>query len=747
MVLFQEDYYKPIVIKLFDKPVKLFPRIHQNTKNNSFVRTCMLLQRMGIKNYMFPLALYQPELMGVDPHDEANLTTEQKFRIACEIKINPWYYFREVVRIPTTGSKPISFILNRANTALIWCFYNNVDVGLVQPRQTGKTMGVQGIVSHVMYFLGFNFDIAMLTKDGALVQDNVNRLKDIRDSLPSYLLERDKADTERKEGLSYEALQNKYLTFTNSNDPMGAIKIGRGMTSPVQHWDEIAYFKYIWISFPSALAATTTAARNAAEAGLPCSNLYTTTAGRPDTQTGAYAMKLMLDACRFHEKLYDSRNKEEFVKTVTSNSFQGKKMVYCVFSHRQLGFDDEWLREVTIRNNATQDEIDRDYLNIWKAGSENGAIPAELLDRISNSLIEPLYVDISDSGYIINWYISEAMLKSPEYKNRPFVVGMDSSEQIGRDYTTLVIIDPYDMGVVATMRCNESNILHLSKRVADLMLQFPRMILIPECKSTGVAITDYVISTLKDNGVNPWLRIFNLAVQKKDEPEYRDFNLYTEPTDGLNKKLFGFRTTGGVGIFSRNMLYKATMLKALQLNHSRIHDEVLIMELRQLALRNGKIDHAEGGHDDLIISYLLACFFIFFGKNLNLYGIDRDTFLNKLTEDENGVNKIKKQEQLEIRSRIRLLEDRIRRAPSSLVRISYERELTNLQLYLDDSIMGVKPIADMQIGRDSESISTVSKGTTEEGIREFSRIIVPNAMNNDAYTRPQLWGGYNAIVR
>lgn len=744
MLMFDADFAKPFTIKLTEDVHRTFyPRFHVNTKNDSFIRICMVLKRMGIKNHLFPLGIYHHELLNVNPHDP-NLSDEQKTMIMLEIKLNPWYYFREVVRIPTTGGEPVPYILSRANLALTWCYFNGLDVGLVQPRQTGKTIATQAIMSLIMYFMGFHFDIAMLTKDGSLIKDNVRRLRDIKETLPRWMLIKNYngVDKDNKEGLSYTFLENEYKTFTNAIDDGGADKLGRGMTSPTQHWDEIAFFRYIWITFPAAVAATGAAAKNAAARGLPHTNIYTTTAGNPDTRSGKFAMDLFLDSCLFTEKLYDCVNREELHSTVIKNSVQGTKSVYCVYSHRQLGYDDNWLREQVLRNKATPEQIDRDYLNIWKTSSEGGPIPLELLDRINKNVIEPQYTEIED-GFILNWYVSESVVNSEEFKRRTLIAGLDSSEMIGRDYTTCVILDSYDMSVVGTMRCNESNVIKMGTRVAKIMLKYPKMVLIPECKSTGVAILDTIITILRDNGINPWSRIFNLAVQKKDEDEFQDFNLQTESPEGLNKRLFGFRTTGGTGLFSRNMLYKSTMLKALQLNFSRIHDEMLIKEFNGLRTKRGRIDHGEDSHDDMIISYLLACFFIFFGKNLHLYGIDRDLFLHKLTNDKEGEEKCKMDMQLEIRSRMARLETAIRKSSSQLIKMSYERELAELSRYLDDKAIEVKPIATTQFKRDNAVVNIGKKVDTESAIKLLSKVYTNNDMNNANNAHPLQYGGYH----
>jgi len=213
---------------LYDSDLEEYhPYIDLNTKNKSFIRLALVLRRMGIKNNHFFLALFDRSLIGVDPHDP-NLTTEQQLRISYESKINVWYWIREVVRIPVVGSeKGIPFTLSRGNLAAVWAFFNDVDIGLVMPRQTGKTYCTQVIVAYLMFVRAINLDIGMFTKDGTLVQDNVARLKALRDGLPAWMITKGTADIDRKEGLGYKALNNVYKTFTSANDERGAYKLGR----------------------------------------------------------------------------------------------------------------------------------------------------------------------------------------------------------------------------------------------------------------------------------------------------------------------------------------------------------------------------------------------------------------------------------------------------------------------------------------------------------------------------------------
>lgn len=111
---------------------------HATTKNTSFLRHCQVLKRMGIRNYAFPLALYNPELKHVDVHDlEENTPENERLRAAVmvEARHNAWYFLRECVRIYSQGGKPVPFRLDRGNCAMVWSFLNGIDYTGMQPRQ------------------------------------------------------------------------------------------------------------------------------------------------------------------------------------------------------------------------------------------------------------------------------------------------------------------------------------------------------------------------------------------------------------------------------------------------------------------------------------------------------------------------------------------------------------------------------------------------------------------------------------
>jgi hypothetical protein len=64
---------------------------------------------------------------------------------------------------------------------------------------------------------------------------------------------------------------------------------------------------------------------------------------------------------------------------------------------------------------------------------------------------------------------------------------------------------------------------------------------------------------------------------------------------------------------SRELVYGQVLKIAIDDSSDRIHDKVIIEEIKALVRkRNGRIDHPDGGHDDLLISYLFTRWFLLY---------------------------------------------------------------------------------------------------------------------------------------
>ena len=107
----------------------------KTTKNKSFLDMHNYLKSIGIKNNAFMLTLIDPDLDGINPHDPL-LNGYFKQKVLREVLCNYWYFLREVVRLPSSGSKPMQYILDRGNLAYNFCASLNFNTFFEEPRLT-----------------------------------------------------------------------------------------------------------------------------------------------------------------------------------------------------------------------------------------------------------------------------------------------------------------------------------------------------------------------------------------------------------------------------------------------------------------------------------------------------------------------------------------------------------------------------------------------------------------------------------
>jgi hypothetical protein len=629
MIIFLSDWdYFPSAIADFQ------------TTNKSFLHLAQLYESMGIKNNVFHLSLLNPSLQGVDPFSP-HLTVAQKIDIGFECSQNPWYFFREVLRVPPqSGPNPVRLRANRGNIGLYWSFFNHIDAALIQPRQTGKSVSTDGLMTNITYMSTDNTTTTMITKDNVLRCKNVERLKRIRDLLPPYLIQLSRDDADNQVELTYKRRMNSYMTAVAQNSAAGAENVGRGLTAPILHNDEGPFCSFINITLPAALAAGT-AARNEARAnGRPYGNIFTTTAGKKDTREGRFMYDLIHGGAPWDERMmFDSRDEADLRDRVLKNcaGVEGKKgvkraLVNITLSHKQLGETDEWLMEAIANAGGTPDSIERDFLNRWTSGSLRSPLSTELNERILNSVKRADHLEFSTDNYCLNWYIPENEVAQRMSEGR-FVAGLDTSEAVGRDTIALVIIDIENLSVVATGTYNETNLIRFSHYLGSVLIKYTNITLVPERKSTGAMIVDYLILQLIRAGQDPFKRIFNSIVDdamvKKEEFQevmQRPLPLRTEHFYDSRKASFGFKTNAD----SRTLLYTTILQNAAKNGGHVVNSESLSSEIRGLVVKNDRIDHTASGHDDHVIAWLLAHWLLSHGRNLINYGIDTTRVMSAL---------------------------------------------------------------------------------------------------------------------
>jgi len=609
---------------LFPKDWGTYPTaiVDTKTKNVSALQLAGVYKKMGVKNYYFHLALTQPELQGVDPHSP-NLSSENKERIALECEINPWYFFREVARVPAqAGKDPGVYLFNRANVALYFSFFNNVDFALIMPRQLGKSLGTDILEVQLILFMLANSEINMLTKDNSLRVKNVERLKNIIALVPPYLRLNDK-DSDNQQQITYNRRGNKYTTSVAQTSESAALNVGRGLTSPIIHVDEGPFVKFIGTIIPAMLASTIAAREEALRNNMPCGNIFTTTAGKKDDRDGKYMYDLIHGGALWNESFLDLNDKESLIAIVRKQSRGKKPIINGTFSHRQVGKDDAWLHETLEITNAKGDEADRDFFNVWTSGTLRSPLSTKLNNRIRESEIEYAHTEISSEGYIINWLIPEEEIESYMASNS-LVIGLDTSELVGRDDTALVVKNIADLSVVATMAINESYIISLALYCVEFMVKYKNTTVIIERKSSGIIFIETLLINLPIHGIDPFTRVYNKIVEEASSDakarallsvplSARDAFFY----EGIKTK-FGFSTDANL----RRDLYVNILPLLAKRGGGVVRCSILSSQIRALVVKNGRIDHTASGNDDLVIAWLLCGWFIVNAKGKQYYDID-----------------------------------------------------------------------------------------------------------------------------
>ncbi len=649
MILFAKDWNKyPTAV------------LHLETTNRSFVDYASKLKKMGITNHAFPLALINPLLKNVDPHDSYNLSIEMKAMIIEEVKINPWYYFREIVRIPAkAGVNSNKLEANRGNISLYWCFFNHVTSLLIQPRQTGKSVSKYSLDAGILSFWAHNSTLTLLTKDDSLRMTAVESIKDIMSEYPEYLKLKTKKDKSNSSEITTELLGNKYKTAVGQASQKSAIKIARGLTTPVRHIDEFGFVNNIDITLPAMLAAGGAANDEARASGNPYGTIFTTTAAFRTSKEGEFAYNIYKKGVPWAESFFDVKNEEELVSVLKKNTTSKSVVMVLEFNHRQLGKTDEWLAEKMADAMSEGDDAEADFLNNWPLGSGTSPLDKDLIAKLTDSKREVVYTDITPSGYILRWFVPKDHVDNV-LTNKSIVLSLDTSDAIGTDDIALTIRDVRTGETLGVGVFNETNTILFSRFIFEILVKFKKSVLIIERRSTGSSIIDNLILLLLEANLDPFKKLFNWVVQESDlkHDRYKEIDV---PMNRRNhsvytkfRKEFGYATSGS-GRASRDKIYGENLINALKYTGSVAKDKDLINQISSLKTKNGRIDHDSDSHDDLAIAWLLGYWFLTNVKNAQFYGINIQEVLSDVILNDTGIKAdLVEQEHINKQKRIKL---------------------------------------------------------------------------------------------
>lgn len=577
------------------------------TRNTSFLQTAKDLKINGVENYYFMLALYDPDLEGIDPYAPGiEKNQELCMKIITECVRNPWYFLREVSRIPEPGGSACQFLLNRATCAAIWCFLNGLDMYITIARQIGKTQSIIAIIVWVFLFGSTNTEIMFFHIDQPGSNNNLKRVKAQRELLPSFMQMRFKITDDGKVDKGTDNAQtilnplnkNTIVTKGKATSKDRADTMGRGATSPVQYFDEFEFITHIKTILQAAGPAYVTSSRNAKKNNSAYGRLFSSTPGDLDSPAGAEAVQVINNMFKWTEKFYNLPIDE--IRDIISKGSENQ-IIYIEYHYTLLGKDQAWFREQCRVLEQDPVKIKRELLLKRIHGSSLSPYTAEDLDAISGM-----------KGRIVEEYIINKLFKIDVYtpldRNKIYFVGIDPSDGYGGDNSAIVIFDPYELKNVAEFKSPYISHTDLKNLILVLYKKYlPSSLFIIERNKGAALISDLLKTSIRH-------RLFAETGREMVTTEVMDKRGYLKE-DANTRRLTGVWT----GTTTRPMMFK--LLDAYVREHKEAFVTAgVIDELLTLIRKNDKIAAMPGHHDDHIMAWLMCLYVYYHGMDLYRYG-------------------------------------------------------------------------------------------------------------------------------
>lgn len=600
-------YSQPIQYQQYRKPV-----YQMSTNNKSFLEMHYFLKSIGVQNNKFMLTLFDTDLVGVDPHDPA-LPVQTKIKILKEVQCNYWYFIREVVRVPSSGSpRGIPYKLNRFNLAFSFCTMINLNTICEAPRQVGKTMAEVIWDLWIYNFGTTNASMVFMNKQNQDAKRNLQLLKDARDLLPSYLqMAQEYSEYNGKKrrlpstvtNIQHPFNRNLIRTVPGARNEMGAANLLRGQT--ITRWwaDEWAFTKYNNIIFINGIPALNTAFKNAKIARAPYGISITSTAGILSTPEGKYAYEMIQNATPFNENWYDLTY-EQIMDIIHNN--MNSDFVYIRFTYKQLGLGEQWFYDICKLMQWDMVAIRREILLEWIDTPENSPFSQDDLEALRGMVREPMRSIMILNKYNFNIYntIPVTMMGVPI---DPPIIGVDVSGGYKRDYTAITVIDSKTTTLIGDLKCNFISIPDLARVLIWMVRNMMPNAVVNIERNGGFGAS--LISKLKEpGGIKE-----NLYYEIKDRIIEESTDKYGRPIRRkLKTKVYGLDSSKGV----RDLLIDI-LRERMERHKDKFVSMAIFDELSKMVVkRSGKVEHSENSHDDLVFSALMALYVWYEGKNL-----------------------------------------------------------------------------------------------------------------------------------
>lgn len=601
------------------------------TKNESFLLTAQELKTLGIKNWYFMLEVRYPQLgvQDIDPYNK-DITAEDIGRIHTECKANLWFWLREVAKVPARGApKPYQVGLTRASCAASWCYLHNIDFMLSQPRQTWKTTIIELLITYAFIYELKSVDIPFMHIKEADTLRNAEMLRDYITILPPYMnpwYGRQKLPGLKS--LKYDEHSTSIKILSSADSEVKAKDKMRGMTLFVGFIDEWEFIPYISSVIAGASPAIISGRQIAAETGGRTCMMYASTPGDLETQTGKEAQHMIDMTPPFSEQFYDFTD-EEIKAHFEGMEIEGEDgakqqvtMLYIEFDYIQLRKSEAWVKEQyleAVRTNKLA-EYRRGVLLQRFRGGDSVLFDQKDMDYIRDNIRGwdyDIFIMKKFHLYVYNHKVINVDINSqtPYFDiDIPYLIGIDVAAGGGGDNTAICIVNPYTLEVVGELTSPYIGLLDLMRVITNIARIVPKGIFCVETNSVGKAIVDFVQETGLEHRFyhDPKLDISKNPITMKDP----DAALKVKAD---NKGYIGTYVTPSV----RNNMIDLLKRNVKDYRHLLTTKFLATDILNLVKTKSGKVEAADGEHDDMVMAYLHTVYVLSYGFDLGRFGINK----------------------------------------------------------------------------------------------------------------------------
>lgn len=217
-------------------------------------------------------------------------------------------------------------------------------------------------------------------------------------------------------------------------------------------------------------------------------------------------------------------------------------------------------------------------------------------------------------------------------RNIPYLVGIDCSTGTVSDNNAITVLNPYTLKPVAEFKCPYIGETDYEKLIEALVIDFiPRAIVIIERNSVGDGIIDHLLNNSKISDRLYFDKDRDLVATKMREAESVESMLTAK---AKMKTYYGVYTSGS----SRETMFNILSRHVTERKDDFVTKNIIEDLTGLVRTSSGKIEAKPGGHDDSIMSYLMALYVYYHGNNLAAFGFYRTDLYDEV-EMNRGLNR------------------------------------------------------------------------------------------------------------